>query len=173
MRRFQARTTDGGASWTTLRPPCSGWDNGSESEDPGEAGWDLAASTPQDLWLLCQDTAASGYMQAKHLFRSSDGGSSWSQDLGTPNGGEGGYTIAASPDRACRGSERTSIVCTRDGGRTWFLPSTQPADTGMEMFQFVDELHGWAMAQDEATGDFTALWHTVDGGETWSRQHVT
>jgi photosystem II stability/assembly factor-like uncharacterized protein len=41
------------------------------------------------------------------------------------------------------------------------------------MLQFVDALHGWALAPDEATGDFTALWHTVDGGETWSRQHVT
>lgn len=168
-----ARTTDGGGSWTTLRPPCSGWDNGSESEDPGAAGWDLAASTPSDLWLVCQDTAASGSMQPKHLFRSSDGASTWSPDLATPNGGEGGHSVAASPDRACRGSGRTSIVCTRDGGRTWFLPDTQPADTGMAMLQFVDALHGWALAPDEATGDFTVLWHTVDGGETWSRQHVT
>jgi photosystem II stability/assembly factor-like uncharacterized protein len=167
-----ARTTDGGASWTTLRPPCSGYDNGSDYEDPGSGGWDLAASAPQDLWLVCQDTAASGSLQPKHLFRSSDGGWTWSHDLGTPNAGAGGYTVAASPNRACRGSSRTSIVCTRDGGRTWFVPSTQLADTGSEMFQFVDKLDGWALAQDETTGDFTALWHTADGGESWARQHV-
>ena len=167
------RTTDGGGTWTTVRPPCSGYDNGSDYDDPGSGGWDLAASAAQDLWLVCQDPAASGSMQRKHLFRSSNGGTTWSSDLGTPNAGAGGHTVAASPTRACRGSSRTSIVCTRDGGRTWFVPGTQVADTGMEMFQFVDERHGWAMAQDETTGDFTALWHTADGGESWSRQHVT
>jgi photosystem II stability/assembly factor-like uncharacterized protein len=168
-----ARTTDGGRTWITLRPPCSGYDNGSADDaGPGADGWDLAASAAQDLWLVCQNQAASGSMQPKHLFRSSDGGRTWSEDLGTPNAGAGGYTVAASPTRACRGSTRTSIVCTRDGGRTWFVPATQVADTGMEMFQFVDGLHGWAMAQDETTGDFTALWHTADGGESWARQHV-
>jgi photosystem II stability/assembly factor-like uncharacterized protein len=110
-------------------------------------------------------------MQRKHLFRSSDGGVTWSQDLGTPNAGAGGYTVAASAARACRGG--TSISCTRDGGRTWFFPTTDPTDSGMDVYQFVDDLHGWAMGQDETTGDFTGLWHTADGGESWSRQHVT
>jgi photosystem II stability/assembly factor-like uncharacterized protein len=172
-----ARTTDGGESWTTLRLPCSGYNNGSEYEGPGSGGWDLAASAPQDLWLVCQDTAASGSMQRKHLFRSSDGGATWSQDLGTPNSGAGGYTVAASPTRACRGASQTSITCTRDGGRTWFVPIANGVESPyagglVEVYQFADDRHGWALGQDQTTGDFTALWHTADGGDSWSRQHV-
>jgi photosystem II stability/assembly factor-like uncharacterized protein len=173
-----ARTTDGGGSWTTLRPPCSGYNNGGDYEGPGSGGWDLAASAPQDLWLVCQDTAASGSMQPKRLFRSSDGGVTWSPDLGTPNSGAGGYTVAASPKRACRGASQTSITCTRDGGRSWFVPIANGAESPyaaglVGVYQFADDRHGWAFGEDETTGDFTALWHTADGGESWSRQHVT
>jgi photosystem II stability/assembly factor-like uncharacterized protein len=172
-----ARTSDGGKSWTTLRPPCSGYANGSVYEGPGSGGWDLAASTSEDLWLVCQDPAASGAMQRKHLFRSSDGGVTWSADLGTPNAPAGGYTVAASPTRACRGASQGTITCTRDSGRTWFVPVADGAkssyDEGiLKVFQFVDDRHGWGFGRDLTTGDFTALWHTTDGGETWSRQHV-
>jgi len=169
------RTLDGGKTWTTSAPPCSGYDNGSGYEGSGSGGWDLAASSPSDLWLVCQDTPASGAMQPKHLYRSSDGGASWSQDLGTPNAGAGGHTVAASPARACRGGSRTSIACTHDGGRTWFYPVPQanPDDGGVDVYQFVDELHGWAIGQDPDTGAISALWHTADGGDSWSRQHVT
>jgi photosystem II stability/assembly factor-like uncharacterized protein len=172
-----ARTTDGGYSWTTLTPPCSGYDNGSDYETPGSGGWDLAASTPSDLWLVCQDQPASGAMQPKHLFRSSDGGETWSNDLGTPNVGAGGHTVAASPDRACRGGSRTSIACTRDGGRTWFFPITNSADNpndgGVDIYQFVDDRHGWAIGQDGDSGNISVLWRTTDGGESWSPEQVT
>jgi photosystem II stability/assembly factor-like uncharacterized protein len=167
-----ARTTDGGQSWTTLKPPCSGYDNGSGYQTPGSGGWDMAASTPEDLWLVCQDTPASGAMQTKHLFRSSDGGDTWSKDLGTPNLGAGGHSVAASPTRACRGGSRTTITCTRDGGRTWFAPITRPdSDGGTEVDQFVDGLHGGATGPDDASGAFIP-WRTIDGGESWSPVHV-
>jgi photosystem II stability/assembly factor-like uncharacterized protein len=171
-----ARTMDGGKTWTTLTPPCSGYNDGSEHETPGSGGWDLAASTPNDLWLVCRDGAASGAMQRKHLFRSSDGGNTWSKDLGTPNAGSGGHTVAASPSRACRGGNRTSISCTRDGGRTWFYPipggADNPDDGGVDIYQFIDDRHGWAIGQDKDSGNITALWRTSDGGESWSVGHV-
>ena len=171
-----ARTTDGGQSWTTVTPPCSGLYNGSTYETPGSGGWDLAASTPKDLWLVCRDTPASGALQPKHLFRSSDGGDTWSEDLGTPNPGAGGHTVAASPARACRGGSRTSIACTRDGGRSWFFPIPNGADNpgggGVDVYQFVNESHGWAIGQDKETGNITVLWRTTDGGESWSPGRV-
>jgi photosystem II stability/assembly factor-like uncharacterized protein len=171
-----ARTTDGGQSWTTVTPPCSGYDNGSTYEIPGSGGWDLAASTPKDLWLVCRDTPASGAMQPKHLFRSSDGGNTWSKDLGTPNPGAGGHTVAASPAQACRGGSRTGIACTRDGGRTWFFPipdgADNPGDGGVAVYQFADDHHGWAIGQDKDTGNITVLWRTTDGGESWTPGRV-
>lgn len=171
-----ARTADGGRSWTTLTPPCSGYDNGSTYESPGSSGWDLAASSPRDLWLVCQGIAASGAQQPKHLFRSTDGGDTWSKDLGSPNPGAGGYTVAASPSRACRGGSRTSITCTRDGGQTWFVPipdgADNPYDGGVTVYQFSDQRHAWAIAQDKDSGDYTVLWRTVDGGESWSPTRV-
>lgn len=171
-----ARTADGGRSWTTLSPPCSGYDNGSTYESPGSSGWDLAASSPRDLWLVCQGIAASGAQQPKHLFRSTDGGDTWSKDFGTPNAGAGGYTVAGSPTRACRGGSRTSIACTRDGGQTWFVPipdgADNPYDGGVTVYQFSDQRHAWAIGQDKDSGNYTVLWRTLDGGESWSPTRV-
>ena len=161
-----ARTADGGHSWTTTTPPCPSFAGG------GSRGWDLAVSSPDDLWLVCNDEPGSGAMQSKHLFRSSDGGRTWSEDLGTPNPGAGGHTVAASPTRACRGGARTSIACTRDGGRSWFTPipdgADNPRDGGVEVLHFADEDHGWAIGQDAESGNINVLWRTTDGGETWS-----
>jgi hypothetical protein len=165
-----ARTGDGGRTWTTTKPPCPAVGEG------GPLGADLAASIPEDLWLVCNDEAGSGAMQPKHLHRSSDGGQHWSEDLGTPNPGNGGRTAAASVLRACRAGSRTSIACTRDGGRTWFYPVPNgvdnPRDGGVEVYQFADEHHGWAIAQDIDSGNFNVLWRTTDGGETWSPTRI-
>jgi photosystem II stability/assembly factor-like uncharacterized protein len=162
-----ARTTDGGRSWTTVRLPCAGYRGGRE---------DLAASLPTDLWFVCYDEPGSGAMAPKHLYRSRDGGAHWSADLGTPNLGAGGSTAAGSPRRACRGSSRTGISCTRDGGRTWFYPipgdTENPRDGGVGVLEFVDENHAWALGQDEESGGFDVLWRTTDGGESWSPSAV-
>jgi photosystem II stability/assembly factor-like uncharacterized protein len=165
-----SKTEDGGRSWITMKPPCPA---------PGEGGYwgaDLAVSSPQDVWLVCDDAAGSGANQPKHLRRSLDGGQHWSKDLGTPNAGNGGRTAAASTLRACRGGSRTSISCTRDGGHTWFFPipgaADNPRDGGVEVYQFADETHGWAIAQDLNSGDHNVVWRTTDGGETWSPSHV-
>ena len=165
-----AHTEDGGRTWITTPPPCPATGNG------GSWGLDLATSIPGDLWLVCQDEPGSGAMQPKHLYRSSDNGENWSEDLGTPNAGAGGRTAAASPARACRGGSRTSISCTRDGGRTWFWPipnsEDNPRDGGIEVYQFADDRHGWAVGQDKQTGNFNLVWRTADGGESWSSVKV-
>ncbi len=165
-----ARTSDGGRTWATAKPPCPADDEG------GSWGADLAGSTADDLWLVCSDEAGSGAMQPKHLHRSSDGGRTWSPDLGTPNAGSGGRTAAGSPLRACRGGSRTSISCTRDGGHTWFWPipngADNPRDGGIGVFQFLGERHAWAIGQDLESGNVNVLWRTTDGGETWSPSQI-
>jgi photosystem II stability/assembly factor-like uncharacterized protein len=165
------RTVDGGRTWAAVKPPCPARKEG------GAWGADLAVSTADDIWLVCDDTAASGAMQPKHLRRSSDGGQHWSEDLGTPNAGNGGRTAAGSPRRACRGGSRTSISCTRDGGRSWFFPiphsADNPLDGGVEVYQLTDGGDGWAIAQDADSGNQDVVWRTTDGGETWSPSRIT
>jgi photosystem II stability/assembly factor-like uncharacterized protein len=159
-RATLTRTSDGGRSWQQIQAPCTGF-----------VGEDLATSLPLDLWYVCHDQPGSGAMAPKHLYRSTDGGGHWSTDLGAPNLGAGGETAAGSPQRACRGGSRTSISCTRDGGRHWFFPgpdgAENPLDGGVTMLEFADPDHGWALGQDGETGSFDVLWGTTDGGETW------
>jgi photosystem II stability/assembly factor-like uncharacterized protein len=165
-----ARTIDGGRTWTAPGLPCPAGDEG------GSWGADLAISAADDLWLVCADEAGSGAMQPKHLHRSSDGGRTWSGDLGAPNAGSGGRTVAASPLRACSGGARTSISCTRDGGRSWFWPipngAANPRDGGVEVFQFLDQRFGWATGQEPDSGNVNVVWRTNDGGETWSSSPI-
>jgi photosystem II stability/assembly factor-like uncharacterized protein len=166
-----ARTADRGRTWTAVKPPCPA------REEGGAWGADLAASTPDDVWLVCDDTAGSGAMEPKHLHRSSDGGQHWSEDLRTPNAGNGGRTAAASPLRACRGGSRTSISCTRDGGRSLFFPvpkgADNPFDGGVEVYQLTDGGDGWAVGQDANSGNQDVVRRTTDGGETWSPSRIT
>jgi hypothetical protein len=148
-----------------IRPPCT-----------GSRGEDLAVSSPDDLWFVCHDEPGSAAMAPKHLYRSADGGTSWSGDLGAPNLGLGGETAAGSAVRACRGGGRTSISCSRDGGHHWFFPilgsADNPLDGGTRIFEFIDASHAWELGQDAATGSFNVLWRTLNGGETWSHSTI-
>ena len=72
-------TADSGVIWTSRVLPCSG---------AFDLGAEVAASSTEDLWLLCGSQATAG-SQSKQLFRSGDGGQSWSlaasaTGLGTP-----------------------------------------------------------------------------------------
>jgi photosystem II stability/assembly factor-like uncharacterized protein len=56
---------------------------------------------------------------------------------------------------------------TRDGGRSWEQIGEVPNDCQL---QFVDELHGWCTIIGAAMGSESVdLWHTSDGGITWTR----
>lgn len=154
-----ARTTDGGRSWITLTPPCV-----------GDAWTELAASVPMDLWLVCLDNPASGAMQGKHLYRSSDGGVHWSADLGDVNAGAGGSMAVASPERACRGGSRTGINCTFDGGRSWKWATMRGRENyfdGVSVVKFFG-WRGWATGSTGSDQPRNLVWRTTDGGKSWS-----
>jgi photosystem II stability/assembly factor-like uncharacterized protein len=103
---------------------------------------------------------------------SEDFGRCWEPEpLRTPNSGVGGQTAAGSPERACRGGNRTAISCTADGGHTWRYPiggAENPLDGGVHVLEFAEKRHAWAIGQDRNSGSYNIVWRTIDDGDSWS-----
>jgi photosystem II stability/assembly factor-like uncharacterized protein len=59
-----------------------------------------------------------------------------------------------------------SYQYTLDGGETW-IKGTPFSNTSMNSIHFVDSLYGWAGG---STINFTRMYHTQDGGITWTLQ---
>jgi hypothetical protein len=171
-------TGDGGTTWVTRALPCTG---------PFGDGAEIAASSTEDLWLLCGSQATAG-SQSKQLYRTSDGGLTWTlaasaTGLGTPPpptvpldplplaGYVAPFTIGhrnlavASATTAWLYPARNGLYKTEDGGRSWVpVPSLSVAgfDSGGEgNITFLNATQGWICAYG------IGLWHTVDG-VNWS-----
>lgn len=173
-----AYTADGGASWSTRPVPCAPQFN---------LGAELAASGTNDLWLVCGGQASAGN-QLKQLYRSSDGGLTWSLAAGStgfgsppaPVPGEGvlssaGYVApyavghknlaVVSPAAAWLAPDRSGVLRTVDGGRTW-TPVAGLARAGFTggapgAVTFISATQGWICQAG------VGLWHTTNG-TTWS-----
>lgn len=82
-----------------------------------------------------------------------------------------GWVLGTAP---CPAEPCTSIVRTRDGGRSWagipapratYVPVAQESDpTGVSGLRMADPLDGWAFGP--------SLWSTHDGGATWRKVAV-
>ncbi len=169
-------TGDGGASWTTRPLPCAG---------AFALGAELAASSTDDLWLLCGSQAAAGE-QSKQLYRSEDAGVTWNlaasaTGLGTPPpssvppeplplaGYIAPFTIGhrnlavASPTTAWLFPIRADLYKTEDGGSSWVpVPSLASAGfvDGDGNITFLSATQGWICEYG------VGLWQTNDG-TTW------
>jgi photosystem II stability/assembly factor-like uncharacterized protein len=165
-------STDGGATWATRPVPCA---------TPFSLGAELAASSTDDLWLICGGQATSGD-QLKELFRSDDGGQTWmlasstTGSLGSASDSTAplpasGYvapfsighkTLAVlSPTTAWLFPSRGDLLTTTDGGYDWHaVPGLQSAglnDGGAGNVTFISATQGWVCAYG------IGLWHTDDG----------
>jgi photosystem II stability/assembly factor-like uncharacterized protein len=173
-------TADGGRTWQPRIDPCPPY------IDFGEQ---IAGSRTRDLWLVCASQASAG-TQAKAIYRSFDGGMSWtlasaanapvlSGNVVLPAGGGlpiGGYVTpyslghenlaVLSATTAWLFPDRTGVFETTDGGRRWepvsALVRAGLAGDGTGNVTFVDATHGWVCE----TG--TGLWRTSDGID-WKR----
>jgi BNR/Asp-box repeat len=167
-------TDDSGQTWTPRPVPCSGaFDQGAE----------VAASSTDDLWLLCGSQASAG-SQSKELYRSGDGGLTWSlaasaTGLGTqappasqPNTlSLGGYVApysighknlaVASATTAWLYPFRSVMYKTVDGGLSWSaVPGLDTAgfgSGGTGNVTFISATQGWICEYG------VGLWHTSDG----------
>ncbi len=167
-------TADSGATWAGQAVPC----NGAYAD-----GAEVAASSTEDLWLLCGSQASAGE-QSKQLFRSSNGAGSWSlvasaTGVGTPAptsvpphplplaGYVAPFTVGhrnlavASPETAWLFPSRAGLYLTSDGGSSWAqvpdLAAAGFASGGEGNITFLSPTEGWICSYG------IGLWQTTDG----------
>jgi hypothetical protein len=138
---------------------------------PG-ASFELDAS---HRWQVCVGGAVAGSSE-KYLFRSADGGTSWTlisrTTLGnpTPEAGVGDFPnpgavavmlfIDASNGWIGLQSPGDNLYHTQDGGVSWTAITALPPAVPVTTIEFTDALNG-TVTTSEST------WTTTDGGDTW------
>jgi len=168
-------TADAGRTWVGRADPCPA---------AFGAGQQLAGSGTLDLWLVCGAEANAG-SQAKELYRSEDGGRTWSlasaadapvlSDGVSATAGAGlplrGYVspyalghdalAVLTPTQAWLFPDRSGVFATTDGGGSWSevasLVGAGFVGDGSGNVVFVDARHGWVCEAG------TGLWRTTDG----------
>jgi hypothetical protein len=167
-------TDDSGRTWNSKPVPCDG---------AFDLGAEVAASSTNDLWLLCGSQASAG-SQSKELFRSADGGATWAltasaTGLGTPPPANskantlplGGYVApysighknlaVASATTAWLFPFRSVMYKTVDGGLSWTavpgLDTSGFGSGGLGNVTFNSATEGWILEYG------VGLWHTGDG----------
>lgn len=102
------------------------------------------------------------------VYRSADGGQSWTFQNAIPDGRVVDFTTV---DQGWAGGG-TSLLTTTDGGVTW-TPSGMtgiPAGDGILNLDFVDDQNGWVLTTpDESTWTPLRLFRTTDGGASWTQ----
>jgi photosystem II stability/assembly factor-like uncharacterized protein len=163
-------TSDGGAHWTVQAAPCLG----------GTRGLDF--TSPTVGWLYCSATPSNG-AEPGILYRSTDGGNSWSKisPVAVMTGASGPAGVlpptpaAATTSASATGPETVAftsptsgwvatrdgvLLATADGGNTW--RAALSAGEPIRAVQFVDATRGWTIG-------VSSVWQTRDGGITWGK----
>jgi photosystem II stability/assembly factor-like uncharacterized protein len=159
------RTDDGGTTWTTLAIPCRGF-----------AGMPVATRDGVHIWLVCPSQPGAG-SQAKSVFTSGDGGSTWTLRAQTdPPGLAGQITISgyaklialASNSSGFLAMDRGDLYRSTDGGATWSAVGIAQGEGFFSSMQFVDSTHGWVAGETAGVDCCMGLYRTVDGGLKWT-----
>lgn len=164
-------TSDGGTTWA----------NGPRYGARSFGFAMLDAATTQRAWLMTRDGSrcTSSNCLAYELFRTDDGGATWSS-LGNPKdsagaGCGGGFLTGpyfASPvlgwltlSLGAGGVDvgPGGLLRTEDGGRTWTCSSVPP---NTRLMTAADPLHVWVITDNRGTRA-TTLHGSEDGGRTW------
>lgn len=171
---FVLRTVDGGSTWLNASPPGIG---------PIGLSTSLTVLDTNHAWVLVPGT---DYFSGT-LYRSSDGGISWSSGT-VPFGGaliqfqdgDRGYALADRGGRA--GSESVELFQTSDSGATWNSvfhddPGQPGSSDSLPLagikngMSFSDAQTGWVTGSLPADGE-VYLYITHDGGVSWAQQSL-
>lgn len=152
------RSTDGGASWTQLR-------TGLPAPDTmGRTSLALARSNPKVIYAIVADARPGNSDGVLGVFRSGNGGNSWTNVAGNHFDDEGqmsyGNTIAVHP------TDPNHVVCggvdlhlSTNGGASWRRASEWDADRGSARYAHAD--HHALVMPAHAPG---RVWSANDGG---------
>lgn len=162
------RSADGGSSFERLS-------NGLPNDDVHRIVLSIAASNPQVLYAAIID-ADSGNAGLRGLYKTTDGGESWSRlnntpDFPRPQGWydcfvgvdptdeETVYCGGVSPEHAEAG-----VIKSTDGGSTWV--DITFGDNGVQLHP---DQHAIAFGPDGEIwiGNDGGVWSSLDGGQTW------
>jgi photosystem II stability/assembly factor-like uncharacterized protein len=166
-----AITRDGGRTWKTQLGPCHGEQNMTVgfSFPSSELGWAACASSE----------AGAGFFQFKAVYRTTDGGATWTPtDSSSPshafgrglwaNGGALGiHMFTDGSGYFWAGGGYAYLVHTSDGGHTWRTVWKDGSGGGREIsdISWLDTTHAYAVRWDSSFG--WTLARTVDGGHHW------
>ena len=182
------KSTNGGATWTQLAGPFVGPFNSSRVTGGGARIGSVAVhpSNP-NIVLAAVDRAsiATSGPTASGIFRSTDGGTTWTNVLGGAVGTEVVFD-PSNPNQvyaalgSAGGSIRNGVYKSTDGGVTWNLSS----GTGVNLFPTVNVgrialaiapsspnilYAGIQSTSASAGGGLLGMYKTTDGGQNWSR----
>jgi photosystem II stability/assembly factor-like uncharacterized protein len=167
------RTQDGGTTWHNVTPPGA-----------STLGFGVGASFLDSNrgWILIGD--ANDPVNTGMLYRTNDGGMTWATNATPFGGGELHFLDDANgwmmlPAGAGTGNMAVKFFQTNDGGTNWTQVYTNvPTDAnasdslpygGIKSgFTPITMQEAWVSGQTYATNVFY-LYHTTDGGHTWSR----
>lgn len=105
------------------------------------------------------------------LFRTTDGGRAWQRQLTWD--GPGPELVRFSADGKeglVVGRGGVPLFRTADGGASWERMSLPPEASQVALLYFLDAREGWIISYlNESTPGFAGVFHTTDGGQTWTR----
>jgi photosystem II stability/assembly factor-like uncharacterized protein len=166
------RTTDGGATWAQLKtglPP---------TERIGRTSIALARSNSSIAYAIAADNSSAGADHVLGVFRSSNGGTSWTDISGNHFAKEGqmsyGNAIAVHPQNPdhviCGGVD---LHVTTDRGATWKVASHWDADRGTPTYAHADH-HALVMPPSAPGRIYSAndggMDVSEDGGSHWANR---
>ncbi len=164
------KSTDGGNTWTNIPGPFAGGGGGGAriggmAVQPNNSSVVLAAAG-------CCSPGPSG------VYRSADGGMTWTQVLNVNNGSQAYNVIfdPNNPNTAYASIDATGVYKSTDGGNTWSaangsgaaaLPLSGNGRVALAMDPNVTTTL-WAAIASNTNNNLAGLFKTTDGGNTWA-----
>jgi len=162
-----ASSTGTGTGTGTASPSPAPCQPGAAQASGQPSGALLAATTSPGLDLVCT-SPATGATQAKAVYTSADGGTTWQKTGSAPAAGTA-TSLAAAPGGAIVLATTAGLERSTDGGATWAAAHGALPSGGFGYVGMTDDRQGVAVPADVAQH---AVWFTFDGGHSWQASPI-